>query len=334
MENGKKDNGVGRTTKSGVLGILEKKKGTYVSGEDMASELNVSRNMIWRAIKSLKNEGYLIDASTKRGYCLNKQNDIVSVEGIRPFLKDPDIANVIKVYSIIDSTNKEAKAQAILMPNQRSIIIADSQSHGIGRLNHEFFSPPGTGLYMSFILYPDDIPYTTPIAITSFVGVCICEAIKKLSKIETSIKWVNDIFIGDKKVAGILTEAITDFESNTIHEIILGVGININTKKSDFPENLKEIASSLYPNGSSLISRNELAAEIINSILLSSFPTEIELFQRYKRKLCMLNAEVIIRHGKDIYNAKALDIDERGYLIVETQNGDKKTLSNGETISF
>jgi len=322
------------STKNTILELLEKNRGKSISGEYIANMLNISRNMIWRAIKDLRADGYVIEAATNKGYRLTDENDIISAEGIKPFLPSPGLSEQIKVFSEIDSTNREAKAQAIEKAAHGTVILADCQTTGRGRFNRDYFSPSGSGLYMSFILHSNLLAFTNPTAITAYAGLCVCEAIESVCDIKPSIKWVNDIFLYGKKVGGILTEAITDFESGGTHEIILGIGINISTKPEDFPETLREYASSLYPDGDSLITRNRLAAEIINRVLASKMPEEAELFGQYKKRLCMLGADLTVTQGKEKYKAKALDINEKGHLIVRTDSGEVKTLSSGEITIF
>jgi len=322
------------TTKHLVLEILEKNRDKSVSGEYIADLLSISRNMIWRAIKDLRNDGYLIEAITNKGYRLTGDNDIISVEGIKPFLLLAGISESIMVYAEIDSTNREAKAQAINKAAHGTVIISNSQTSGKGRHNRDFYSPPGSGLYMSFILHSSVLRFTNPTAITAYAALCVCEVIENICDMKPSIKWVNDIFLNGKKIGGILTEAITDFESGGVHEIILGIGINISTKTEDFPKEIKEYASSIYPDGNPHITRNRLAAEIINRILLSDTPAETELLERYKKRLFMLGANITVIQGRERYTAKALDINEHGHLIVQEQNGEIKTLSSGEITVF
>lgn len=317
-------------TKHLVLEILEQNRGENVSGEHIAELLNLSRNMIWRAIKDLRNDGYVIEAVTKKGYRLTGENDILSIEGIKPFLVSPDIAGNMKFFAEIDSTNREAKAQAIAGATHGTIILANAQTSGKGRRDREFFSPSDSGLYMSFILSADTVGFANPTAITAYAALCVCDAIEAVCGLSPSIKWVNDIFLDGKKISGILTEAITEFESRSIREIIVGIGINISTKAEDFPEPLRDIASSLYPDGNAPITRNRLAGEIINRILCTDKPNEADMFEQYKKRLFILGADITVIGERGNYTARALDINEQGHLIVRAQNGEIKTLLSGE----
>lgn len=318
------------TTKHLVLEILEQNRGQSVSGERIAELLNLSRNMIWRAIKDLRNDGYVIEAVTNKGYRLTGENDILSIEGIKPFLLSPDFAANMKVFTEIDSTNREAKAEAIAGAAHGTVILANRQTSGKGRRNREFFSPSDSGLYMSFILSADTVGFVNPTVITAYAALCVCETIEMVCGLVPSIKWVNDIFLDGKKIGGILTEAITEFESRSIREIIVGIGINISTKAEDFPEPLRDIAGSLFPAGNAPITRNRMAGEIINRILCADKPSEACMFEQYKKRLFMLGTDITVIGESESYIARALDINEQGHLIVQTQSGEIKTLLSGE----
>ena len=317
-------------TKHRVLEILEKNRGKSVSGEYIAGLLNLSRNMIWKAIKSLRDDGYVIEAVTNKGYRLTNENDILAAEGIKPFLASAHMADNIKVHRELDSTNREAKALAIAGAPHGSVIIAERQVSGRGRRDRDFFSPPGRGLYMSMILNSDMLGFHHPTAITAFAAVCVCEAIEGICDLKPAIKWVNDIFLNGRKICGILTEVISDFETRHIREIIIGIGVNINTLDEDFPDSLQGLAGSLYPDGKANITRNQLAAEIINRVFSAEKPGEAQIFERYRSRLFMLNTEVAIIKDGEKCAVKALDIDDSGHLLVKTQEGEILTLVSDE----
>jgi len=208
------------------------------------------------------------------------------------------------------------------------VILAERQTAGKGRDNKSFFSPPGSGLYMSIILDSDKLGFNNLTAITAYAALCVCETIENICNLKPQIKWVNDIFLNGKKICGILTEAITEFENTS--KIILGIGINITTKTKDFPKSLQNIAGSLYPDGESPVTRDFLAAEIIKRILCEEKLNEKHLFEKYKRRLFMLNTTVTVIEGNDEYLAKVLDINDCGHLIIKTGQGAIKTLISGE----
>ena len=320
-------------TKDRVLELLEQNRGKSVSGEMIAGTLGVSRNAVWKAINELRDDGYSIDAVTNKGYCLSNGNDIVSVHGIKPFLSEngSKFADKIRIYKSLESTNKTAKELAVAGAEHGTVVISESQTLGRGRHSRSFFSTPGGGLYMSIVLRPEMLRFENTTSVTAFAAVAVCEAIESVSEQKAKIKWVNDIFIDGKKVCGILTEAVTDFESGGLEWIVLGIGINVGIRTEDFPEELRHSATSVFPEKSVSGVRNRLAAEIMNRIL-GEIPisSEKEIFEKYKARLMMLGEKITVIQGENEYKATAVDIDGAGHLIVDNENGEKITLFSGE----
>jgi BirA family biotin operon repressor/biotin-[acetyl-CoA-carboxylase] ligase len=320
------------STKYRILELLEQNRGDSISGERLAGILNVSRNAVWKAVKELEKEGYSIEAVTNKGYRLSDQNDIVSIQGIKPFLSPQSklYAEKIKIYKTLESTNKTAKEMAVAGAEHGTVIIADSQTKGRGRYSRSYFSPSG-GLYISIILRPEVLNFENPTSVTAFAAVAVCEAIESISEKTPKIKWVNDILIDGKKVCGILTEAVTDFESGSLDWIVLGIGINVYIKTEDFPDDLQTSATSIFPNEKMFGVRNKLSAEIINRILgYDITPRETEIFRKYKNRLAILGNQVTVIQNKNEYKATAKDIDTAGHLVVKNENGEIITVSSGE----
>ena len=321
------------STKNRILELLEQQRGESISGEHLAGILSISRNAVWKAVKELQKEGYNIVAVTNKGYCLSEQNDIISIPGIKPFLseKSQPYANKIQVYKSLESTNKTAKEMAVAGAEHGTVIISDCQTMGRGRYSRNFFSPAGGGLYMSIVLRPEVLHFENPTSVTAFAAVSVCEAIESISKKTPKIKWVNDIFIDRKKVCGILTEAVTDFESGGLEWIVLGIGINVYIRAEDFPGDLQSLATSIYSEERMPGVRNKLSAEIINRILgFETSPSETEIFEKYKKRLMMLGKEITVNQNRMEYKATAIDVDSVGHLIVKNENGEIITLSTGE----
>ena len=320
------------STKFRILELLEQHRGESISGEQLAGICGISRNAVWKAVKELQKDGYHIDAVTNKGYCLSEGNDIVSIPGIKPFLseKSQSYANKIQIFKSLESTNTTAKEMAVAGAAHGTIVISDCQIMGRGRNSRHFFSPSG-GLYMSIILRPAELCLENPTAVTAFAAVAVCEAIESISEKAPKIKWVNDIFMDGKKVCGILTEAVTDFESGGIDWIVLGIGINVYTRTEDFPDDLQSIATSLFPEEKMPGVRNKLSAEIINRILgLETSPNETEIFEKYKKRLMMLGKEITVIQNQMEFRATAIDVDSAGHLIVKNENGEIIPLFSGE----
>lgn len=319
-------------TKNRILELLEQQRGESISGEHLAGILSISRNAVWKAIKELQKDGYNIVAVTNKGYCLSDENDIVSIPGIKPFLseKSQHYADKIQIYKSLESTNKTAKEMAIAGAEHGTVIISDCQTMGRGRYSRNFFSPSG-GLYMSIILRPETLHFENLTSVTAFAAVSVCEAIESISKKVPKIKWVNDIFIDGKKACGILTEAVTDFESGGLEWVVLGIGINVYIRAEDFPSDLQSLATSICPCEKASGVRNKLSAELINRILGSETPPiETEIIENYKKRMMMLGEEITIVQNRTEYKATAIDVDPAGHLIVKNENGELITLSSGE----
>jgi len=259
-------------------------------------------------------------------------NDILSVQGMLPFLLDKDAAGNITVHSSLESTNKTAKELAITGAENGTIVIADCQTAGKGRYGRSFFSPPGHGIYMSFVLRPLQRHWVgSPTLVTTYAAVSVCEAIEATTDKMPQIKWVNDIFLDGKKICGILTEAVTDIESGKMQWIVVGIGINFITPNAGFPEEIKNIAGSIFSEGKPTITRNKLAAEIINRMLVfeSQWGSK-PILAEYKKRLMMIGKRVVITGLNETFEATAIDIDDIGRLIVKKDNGEIISLSAGE----
>jgi len=324
------------TTRENVLKALEENKGFAVSGEELANSLNISRAAVWKAIQELRREGYRIDAITNRGYCLARDSDVLSAEGILPFVKRDSMKGLIHVFKSVESTNLTAKKMALEGAPAGTVVIAEEQTKGRGRLGRSFFSPSG-GIYVSFILRPP-IKAAKSVLITTAASVSVCKAIEDVTGISCRIKWVNDIYKDEKKICGILTEAATDFESGNIDYIVLGIGINHSAPQSGFPAEISGTAGSLYE-GTPETGRNRLIAEIINQI--SEIDEKLfskDFIREYKERSFILGKEILIinaaapdgQRNPEGTPATAVDIDEEGGLVVRHPDGRLETLKSGE----
>ena len=319
------------STKTQILALLESNRGQSISGEYIAERLNISRSAVWKSIKELEKAGYKIKAVTNKGYCLSEDNDIISIQGILPYLSNEDFSEKIFVYDSLESTNKTAKEMAISGAKHGSVIIADNQTAGRGRYDRKFFSPPGHGVYMSLIIHPSRMWFETSTLLTIFAAVSVCEAIESITEKKPQVKWVNDIFLERKKICGILTEAVLDLESGNIQWIVIGIGINFSTPSIDFPEDLQNIAGSIFYDGNPTATRNQLIAEIANRMVLPEIHcSEKQIVEKYRQRLMMIGKRVTVSGFGEPYEAIALDIDDLGGLVVKKDTGEITTLSAGE----
>lgn len=297
----------------------------FVSGEDMAEKHYVSRNGIWKAVKQLRDEGYDIEAVTNKGYRLKMITNSISSAAIK---KNAEADWNYEILTEVDSTNNYAKQLVPKCGRKNTVVISECQSGGRGRVGRPFYSPKGNGLYMSVLIYPKLKVEYAPL-ITSFTAVAVAKAIEKLTDgSSVNIKWVNDIYMNGRKICGILTEAGFDFEGGSIDYAVIGIGVNV--LGIDFPEEIKNIATSIERESGKTLSRNQLAAEILNN--LKNLPEAIKdkhYLDYYREKSNVIGKNVLVVYGDEKYNAKAIGIDDNAALIVETENG-QRTLNSGE----
>lgn len=310
------------TVKEKLLNILEQSGGQSLSGQELANKLNVSRTAVWKAMNGLSQEGYEIEADKTTGYRLIKSGDILSAEVIRAKLPEKLKDNEIIVLKTVDSTNNYAKKAAADGAKNGTIIVADTQTAGRGRRGNSFYSPPKTGLYMTVILRRDFFNSDTDL-ITICAGCGVCRAIEELTDKAPLIKWVNDVYLDGKKICGILSEATIDFEAKTIDSVAVGMGINLTTE--DFPEGLEKKAGTL---GLSL-NRSALAAKTAECLFRCLERTREENIADYKAHSLVLGKQVSFVKNNIDYTAEAVDIDDKGQLIVKTKDGEM-ILNSGE----
>lgn len=315
--------------KQQILKILEENRGDSISGAKMAKDLFVTRSAIWKNIKQLQNDGYIIEAVPNRGYCLKTSNDILTAESIRPYLTGKAKDFQLDVRKTVESTNTLAKEAAALGANEGRVIIASEQTKGRGRMGRSFYSPASTGLYMSLILRPK-LDLNDSLLITTSAAVAVASAIEKLTGNLVQIKWVNDIFMNGKKVCGILTEASLNVENGGLEYAVVGIGINVTT--NDFPDDIKAIASSIFskkPTDQPI--KSILAAELLNNLSSSMDKlTDHSYLEEYKRRSFLIGKDIYVLKGKNAYEAIAVDIDHRARLVVEYPDKSREALSSGE----
>ena len=320
-------------TKKAILDMLRCSGGEFVSGESIAENMNVTRAAVWKAIDSLRSEGHVIRAVPRKGYMFEFSDDLTE-KGIRSNLrKDTKISRVICMNEV-DSTNTLAKKLAMhegASCTHGTLIAANHQTSGRGRHGHTFESPAGTGLYMSLILRPD-IAASEFQMITIADAVSVCLAIEELypaSKGELKIKWVNDIYFHGRKIAGILTEALTNFENGEIENVITGIGINVSTRK--FDGDASGIAGSIFQDNEFIFRRDELCARVADYVM--SFAENLndpELIKAYRERSMLTGEDITYMKNDTQHKGHVEMIDDRGGLVIVNDDGEIETLRSGE----
>lgn len=283
----------------------------YLSGEDLARAMNISRAAVWQAIKALRQDGYHIDAVTNRGYRLNENYEALDAERIRSRLINELKDVAVSVLDRVDSTNDAIFREDAASPLPSfSFMTAEEQTAGKGRVGKSFLSPYGTGLYLSTIIHADDAP--DPSLITMAAAVALKEALTEQSDEDVKIKWVNDLYCNHKKVAGILTEA--DFSHGKARYVI-GLGVNTNTPQNLFEKQALPTAGSLTDD----ISRNQLAADLMNALYRWIQRPADEILNAYRKYNLTIGKTIRFAKGDIEYTGVAEAIDDDGSLLVAVE---------------
>lgn len=317
------------SVKDEVLKELENNKGDYISGGQLADNLGVSRNSVWKAIKALEKSGYEINAIPNKGYCLAEKNDILSSYSIKQHLKNPHLD--ISVFSSVTSTNTILKEMAEQGAKEGTVIIAEEQTAGRGRTGKQFYSPKGTGIYISILLRPD-IPAEESLFLTTSAAVATARAIEDVSDKRALIKWVNDIYLEDKKTCGILTEGAFNVETGKLDYAIVGIGINVCIPDGGFPDNIKDIATAIFDKQTDSINkRSILIANLLDYFMeyYKDFKSK-SYVKEYIERSMIIGKTITVIEGSKTSVAKAIDIDKSCRLKVQFEDGTTKWLSSGE----
>lgn len=255
--------------------------------------------------------------------------DIINSKKIFEFLKD-ELKNKIKIETLEKATSTNSLIREKAKESEEGlVIVAGEQSEGRGRMGRSFFSPGDSGIYMSLLLKPQIKPEDA-VQITTAAAVSVCKALEYLGVSDSEIKWVNDIYIGNRKVCGILTESSFNSQSGTLDFAVLGVGINIYEAEDGFPDGIKDIAGAVFSERREDL-RNRFIAEFINSFFnFYNVISSKSHLKEYKEKSFVLGKEITIIQGENIRDGKAIDIDDNCNLVVELPDGKTERLCSGE----
>ncbi len=316
--------------KDKVLKTLEQNQGKSVSGSSIAKTLNITRSAVWKAVKLLQDEGYTIIAATNKGYCLTMDNDIISDTAIKAYLRDESRYDIM-VCKALDSTNTHAKLLAAQGSPDGSVVVAEGQTAGRGRMGRSFYSPAASGVYMSVVLRTG-MPVSESLLVTAGAAVAVCRALEAHAGVQPQIKWVNDVYIDGKKVCGILTETVMDAESGSVEYMVVGIGINVRAGKDGFPGELAGIVTTVQEHvQGTTVSRNRLIAEILNQLdSICRRRTDTTFMQEYRSRSFLIGKTVTAIRADEREQVTVQDIDGLGRLVVADENGCVKVLNSGE----
>ena len=307
--------------KSNLLAELEAHRDTPLSGQALAERFGVSRNAIWKAMNALKAEGYAVDSAPNRGYQLAPDSDRLSAEGIRAALSASRLP--LHCFDTLDSTNNEAKRRLAAGERGPFLVAAEEQTAGRGRLGRTFYSPRDAGLYLTVALAAGGSAEAA-LGVTAYAAVSVAEAVARFTGRQTRIKWVNDLFLDGRKVGGILTEAVTDFESGMLESLLVGIGLNL--RPAEIPVALRNTVGSL---ACVTPVKNRLAAAIADALL--AYPPPLPDYMAvYRERSLTLGRRVRWRQGEQGGEGTAVDIDSTGALVVQSGESTRVTLRSGE----
>ena len=284
-----------------ILDFLIHHKDEFVSGQQISDQLGISRTAVWKHIRALKQRGYVIESYTKKGYCLREAPELLSEKAILDGLQTKFVGRPVVYRERVDSTNNVAKKLADQGAPEGTIIVAEEQTGGRGRINRTFLSPYAKGVWFSLILRPDISP---------------------MEVADCGIKWPNDILVQGRKMVGILTELNGSAEK--VNYIIMGIGVNTDIMADDLPEDLKSIVTSFAREGirvSRLALLETLLAEIERLYDTVCRPGFSQVLAEWRSLSCMLGQEVTVSSVNRTFSGMARDIDENGNLLVDTAAG-------------
>ena len=308
------------STRQALLQALSSAGGRYISGQQLAGALGVSRAAVHKAAAALTAQGYALEAAPRRGYRL-AGGDPFCAEAVGSYPAP------VYLYDTLESSNRTAKLLALDGAPHGTLVLTAHQSAGRGRLGRRFESPAGKGVYCSVLLRPE-MPAASAQTATIRAAVAVCRAVQALCGLELAIKWVNDLYYQGKKVCGILTEAGTDIESGQLEWLVVGIGLNLTTTAADWPDELARTAGSLFPGGPSPVSRAALAGAIARELL--SLCPAFDCLDEYRARCFVPGHWVTVCTNSETYAAKALFIDDAGRLVVEREGGRQEALRHGE----
>ncbi|NBH15516.1 biotin--[acetyl-CoA-carboxylase] ligase [Lachnospiraceae bacterium] len=323
--------------KTKILQELRRNQDSYVSGQELCEQFGVSRTAVWKAIKQLKEAGYVIEAVQNKGYHLLAAPDILSESEIVSRFHTKWLGKTVRYFDELDSTNTEAKRiaeEAGETSWHGTVVVADMQTAGRGRRGRSWSSPHGAGLFFTILLKPEIDLANAPM-LTLVKAMAVVQGIRQTTGLKPQIKWPNDVVLHGKKIVGILTEMSAQVDY--INHIVVGTGINVHHK--EFPQEIAKTATSLDLEMMQLGKDAEISrAQLLGSVL-EQFERYYEIYlqtqdlsvlvEEYNDMLVNRNRKVRVLDPLGEYEGVALGIDQRGQLLVD-KGGEQVQISSGE----
>lgn len=301
----------------------------YVSGNEISEKLGVSRQAVWKAINGLKEKGYKIDSVTNRGYRFVAYPTHLNEKAVKSSLKTTVIGKNLIILDEVGSTNEYLKRLGSDDCESGTVVAAREQTKGKGRLGRVWKAKKDDSITFSFLLRPNISPREVS-SVTPLAGLAVCKAIREFTGLDCKIKWPNDIIIGKKKLVGILTEMSAEFDA--VEYIITGIGINADT--TDFPDDIKEKATSVYLSTGGHFDKNALFACILNHIEEEFINNDLKLspaaLREYTELCATIGRDITFTHNGASVTGKAVDVTPNGELMAELPDKSVRIINSGE----
>lgn len=314
-----------------ILELFQESTEAYVSGEEISRRLNVSRTAIWKHIEELRAAGYEFEAAPRKGYRLVSKPDKWQVTELLQGMRTKVLGQKVHIYGEVDSTQTIAHALVASGAPEGTLVLAEAQTAGRGRMGRAWHSPAGKGIWMSLVLTPRVPVYFMP-QLTLLSAVALCRSIQKVCRVDIGIKWPNDLLIKGKKVSGILLES--SGEDERLKYVIAGIGISVNLKVEDYPEELRKVATSLAIESGAEIKRETLVQEFLleleelYALYLEEGFSPIRLL--WEALSVTLKRPIRTHTPNGVIEGFADSLDDSGALTVITENGEKIKVYSGD----
>ncbi len=312
-----------------ILEVLRSKSYTYISGEQLSRELNMSRTAVWKHVNALRALGYKVEAITSVGYKLVSSPSLLLPLEIKNGLRAKFIGQNIHWEYEVASTNTLALELAENGAPEGTIVVCESQKQGRGRMGRSWISQPEAGIYLSVILRPNFVPMKAP-CITFISAIALVEALEQSLGIHSGIKWPNDVMIHGKKTAGILTELRAEMEG--IHYVIVGIGVNVNNTR--FPKDIRDKVTSLAIEFKEKVPRLKIVQSLLEALekwyLLALHNDINTTFERWRELSCTVGNRVEVNVGNEFLKGIATRLESNGSLYLKLDSGEEKQILAGD----
>ncbi len=315
--------------KDKILNLLRRSKSGFVSGEELARKCGISRTMVWKHIQALESEGFGIDAVPSQGYRITRVPDLLRKADITRGLKTEVLGKEIHLYPEIGSTNTRAMEMAAQGAPEGTVVVAEKQTCGKGRLGRMWVSPKGN-LYLSVVLRPNIPTHTAPL-VTLMGAVAVASAARSLCGVPAAIKWPNDILISGRKVAGLFTEMSA--EQDRIKHIVLGIGVDVNMDTGKLPEEIRSRTTTLAAEAGHRIDRNDLLRQILRALdeqYQIFLKNDVDVIREWETLNMTTGSRVAVSGLGETITGLAQGIDREGRLIITLDDGGIRTVAAGD----